>query len=93
MRLGPGSRETGAGGLMEEDKPRGVLMGLATPDTGGRRTLWGPRVFVVRMVDVESDRGAGLSLAWTRTLRGPSIDFPVVFVVATAGLIWLSVAD
>lgn len=42
MRLGPGSREGGAGGLMEDDGPRGFFAGLVVPEVGRTRTLWGP---------------------------------------------------
>lgn len=41
IRLGPGSREIEAGGLMDDDEPRGFFTGLVAPDTA-RRILWGP---------------------------------------------------
>ena len=63
MRLGPGSREAGAGGLIEEDGPRGFLTGFAVPDAVRTRTLWGPWVLCTGMADVETVRGIGLSFA------------------------------
>ena len=42
MRLGPGSREVGAGGLMEDDGPRGFFTGLVVAGAARMRTLWGP---------------------------------------------------
>lgn len=86
MRLGPGSREVEADGLMEDEKPRGFFAGLVVPGTAPRRTLWGPWVFCAGMVDVETGLEACSSLAWTRTLRGPSVDFPAVLTMGTTGL-------
>lgn len=63
MRLGPGSRELGAGGLMEDDRPRGFFIGFVMVDVVCTRTLWGPRIFDAGMVDVEAIRETGLSLA------------------------------
>jgi hypothetical protein len=63
MRLGPGSREVGAGGLMEDDRPRGFFVGFVVVDVVWTRTLWGPRIFDADMVDVGTVRGVGLSLA------------------------------
>ena len=42
MRLGPGSREVEAGGLMEDDGPRGFFTGLVVAGAARMRTLWGP---------------------------------------------------
>jgi hypothetical protein len=42
IRLGPGSREVEAGGLVEDDGPRGFFTGLVVPETVRTRTLWGP---------------------------------------------------
>ena len=42
MRLGPGILEVGAGGLMEDDGPRGFFTGLAMVDAVRMRILWGP---------------------------------------------------
>ena len=39
MRLGPGSRELGAGGFMEEDRPRGFFTGFVVADVVWIRTL------------------------------------------------------
>ena len=63
IRLGPGSREVGAGGLMEDDRPRGFFVGLVVADVVLMRTLWGPWVFDAGMVDVETIREVGLSFA------------------------------
>ena len=63
MRLGPGSREFGAGGLTEDDRPRGFFIGLVVADVVWMRTLWGPWIFDAGMVDAEAIREAGLSLA------------------------------
>jgi len=63
MRLGPGSRELGTGGLMEDDRPRGFFIGLVVADVVWTRTLWGPWIFDSGIVDVEAIREAGLSLA------------------------------
>ena len=93
MRLGPGSREVGAGGLMEEDGPRGFFTGLAVADAVRTRTLWGPWTLGASVVEVETVRGVGLSLTGTGTLRGPSVDFPTVFDMVTTGLGMLPVAD
>jgi len=42
MRLGPGSREVGTGGLMEDDGPRGLFAELVVPEVARTRTLCGP---------------------------------------------------
>lgn len=94
MRLGPGSREAGAGGLTEEDGPNGFFAGLVVVDAVRVRTLWGPRVFGAGAgaIDVGAVR-SGLSLASTRTLRGPHVDFPTIFGTATTGLERLPIVD
>lgn len=61
IRLGPGSREVGAGGLMEDDGPRGFFAELVVPDTFRTRTLWGPWDLGAGMADVETCTGPGLS--------------------------------
>ena len=62
MRLGPGSRDVGAGGLMEDDGPSGFFTGLVEPGAVRTRILWGPWIFDA-VVEVVTGRGAGLSLA------------------------------
>ena len=75
-----------AGGSMKDGEPRGFLTGLVVSGTVRKRTLWEPRVFGGGIVTAETGRGAGLSLAWTRTLRGPSVGFPTPLVTSTEGL-------